>query len=263
MEEKNQYYEMSEYSVVKANELIQKSRFNLSTQQQKIVLFLISKIKPTDEEFKTYEFSIADFCRVCGIDETSGGNYQSIRKAVKEISDKSVWIELNDELDSIALVRWIESPIFHRNNGTITLRLNENLKPYLLQLKKNFTQYQLLWTLQFKCKYSIRLYELIKSYMYEPELVSEKVFEIDQLKQMLNCENHKTYFNFNTRALEPAVKEITEKSNIELSYEPIKTGKTITHIKFTFSEYPRYHTQLKQLKIERQYNLNQLKISEF
>lgn len=37
--------------VVKANALIQKSRFSLSLQQQKIVLYLISKIQPNDEEF--------------------------------------------------------------------------------------------------------------------------------------------------------------------------------------------------------------------
>ena len=35
-----------ERKVTKANELIQKSRFSLSAQQQKIVLFLISQITP-------------------------------------------------------------------------------------------------------------------------------------------------------------------------------------------------------------------------
>ena len=53
-----------EKQVVKANDLIQKSRFNLSLQQQKIVLYLISQITPYDEEFKLYEFSILDFCRI-------------------------------------------------------------------------------------------------------------------------------------------------------------------------------------------------------
>ena len=42
--DRNQY-------VVKANDLIRKTRYNLTTQQQKIVLFAISKIKPTDYNF--------------------------------------------------------------------------------------------------------------------------------------------------------------------------------------------------------------------
>ena len=43
-------------TVVKANDLIQKSRFSLSVQQQKIVLYLISQITQFDTEFKLYDF---------------------------------------------------------------------------------------------------------------------------------------------------------------------------------------------------------------
>ena len=42
--------ELREYYVVKANDLIRKGRYNLTTQQQKIVLFAISKIRKNDEE---------------------------------------------------------------------------------------------------------------------------------------------------------------------------------------------------------------------
>lgn len=265
MDDKEKYLEMSEYSVVKANDLIQKSRFNLSTQQQKIVLFMISQIKPTDEDFKTYEFSISDFCRVCGIDDTSGGNYQSIKKAIKEISDKSVWLDLQDTDGTETLVRWIEQPVFKKKTGKIYLQLNSHLKPYLLQLKRNFTQYQLLWTLQFKSKYSIRLYELIRSYMFSrnPTVETTRVFELEELKKALGAENHKIYQNFRARVLLPAVQEINKNSNIWLDYETIKTGKAITHIKFYFSEEDFAIQEVKRKNIERTYGLNQLTLSEF
>ena len=41
--------------VLKANSLIQKTRYSLSLQEQKIILYIISKLEPTDEEFKHYE----------------------------------------------------------------------------------------------------------------------------------------------------------------------------------------------------------------
>ena len=91
------YLELRNKTVVKANELIQKSRFNLSLQQQKMVLYLISQISPYDEDFKLYEFSIPEFCRVCGIDMTSGKNYQDLKQAIKEIADKSLWINIDEE----------------------------------------------------------------------------------------------------------------------------------------------------------------------
>ena len=62
------------YKVVKANSLIQQARFSLSSQEQKITLFIISKIKPEDAEFKEYKFGAQEFCRVCGIDYTGGKN---------------------------------------------------------------------------------------------------------------------------------------------------------------------------------------------
>ena len=74
--------------VVKANDLIQKSRFDLSLLQQKVVLYLISQIKPWDEDFTLYEFSIKEFCKVCGIEEKSGRNYQMLKSTIKEIADK-------------------------------------------------------------------------------------------------------------------------------------------------------------------------------
>ena len=80
MKQDNQYLEIRNRTVVKANDLIQRSRFNLSLQQQKIVLYLISQITPYDEEFKLYEFSITEFCKVCGIDDTSGKNYTDLNR---------------------------------------------------------------------------------------------------------------------------------------------------------------------------------------
>ena len=97
MKQDNQILEIRNKTVIKANDLIQKSRFNLSLQQQKIVLYLISQITAFDEDFKLYEFSIAEFCKVCGIDDTSGKNYTDLKQAIKDIADKSLWITIEDE----------------------------------------------------------------------------------------------------------------------------------------------------------------------
>ena len=67
------------YFVVKDNELITKSRYSLTLQQQKILLYFISRIKPDDDEYTTYELSIKDFSKVCGYVEDSGFYYQTIK----------------------------------------------------------------------------------------------------------------------------------------------------------------------------------------
>ena len=248
-------YDRRRNKVVKANELIQKSRFNLTLQQQKVVLYLISRIKPTDEDFQEYEFSITDFCRVCGISETSGKNYQALKNAIKEIADKSLWIDCDK---GETLIRWIEKPYINRQSGTVRIRLDADMKPYLLQLKKNFTEYELIWTLNFKSKYTIRLYELIKSIHYRELETYEREYTLTDLRRLLDAENYDTYPNFKARVLNPAVEEINRASDKIVSYTPIKKGKSVVSIRFSIGTKPPAETIVLQERIEQEFGLNQL-----
>ena len=255
MTQDNKYLALRDKTVVKANELIQKSRFNLSLQQQKIVLYLISQISPYDDDFKLYEFSIAEFCRVCGIDYTSGKNYTDLKQAIKEIADKSLWITIENEE---TLLRWIEKPYLNRNSGTIKIRLDEDMKPFLLQLKQNFTQYELLWTLHFRSKYTIRLYELIKSIHFHELESYTREFGLDELRRMLGAEKYTTYQTFKARVLIPAVDEINAYSDKNLDYEPIKSGKAVARIRFTISTKAALERLKLQSDIEKEFGLDQM-----
>lgn len=260
MEQENKYLELRNNTVVKANELIQKSRFSLSLQQQKIVLYLISQITPHDEDFKLYEFSISEFCKVCGIDYKSGQNYADLKEAIKEIADKSIWIRLENGKQT--LLRWIEKPYIDDNSGIIQIKLDADMKPYLLQLKENFTQYELLWTLNFKSKYTIRLYELIKSIHFHELEVYRREFELDDLRRMLGAETYKTYQTFKTRALEPAIEEINRFSDKNVSYEPIKRSRAVAKIRLSISTKEPLDRIKLQSEIEREFGLNQITLWE-
>lgn len=225
---KETYLELRDKTVVKANDLIQKSRFDLTLQQQKMLLFLISQVDPYDEEFKVYEFSIQEFCRVCGIDVASGKNYQDVKQCIKDIADKSVWITLDG--DEETLLRWIEKPYINNRSGLIRIRLDEDMKPYLLQLKENFTRYELIYTLYFKSKYSIRLYELCKSIHYRELEEYRRIFTVDELKKILGGETYEQYRDFKRRVLDVAVNEINNYSDKIISYETIKKGKAVVAI---------------------------------
>lgn len=225
---KETYLELRDKTVVKANDLIQKSRFNLSLQQQKMLLFLISQVTPYDEEFSVYEFSIQEFCRVCGIDIASGKNYQDVKQCIKDIADKSVWVTVDG--DEETLLRWIEKPYINNKSGVLKVRLDEDMKPYLLQLKENFTRYELIYTLYFKSKYSIRLYELAKSIHYKELEEYRRTYTVDELKRLLGAETYAEYRDFKRRVLDIAVNEINSYSDKLLSYEPIKKGKSVVGI---------------------------------
>lgn len=222
--------EQQRYSkVVKSNSLIQNSRFSLSTQQQKIILFIISKLSSTSKDIEEYEFKVKEFCEVCGISLHSD-IYDIIRKQIKDIADKSIWITLDNGDE--ALVRWIDRPKISKRSGTIIIQIDPTMKPYLLQLKEKFTEYELIYTLNLKSKYSIRLYEYLKSIHYNKLIPYTITIPIEQFQKTLDS-NYAKFKDFHARALKPASEEINNFTDINFTYELITRGRTTTDIKIT------------------------------
>ena len=228
-----------DYKVVKANDLIQQSRFHLTLQEQKIILYLISKIKPNDYDFAVHEFSIIDFCRICGIDYDNGKNYKNIKDAIKNLADKSIWITLEDGSETI--LRWIDRAWINKKSGLVKIKIDDMMKPYLLRLKARFTQYELFYTLAMRSRYSLRLYELLKSYEYQ----QKKTFDINELKRTLSTENYVRYPDFKRYVIDIAMKEINELTDISIEYEVIQEGKRYTKIKFSIEVKKNMQERLK------------------
>ncbi len=251
-------YREAEKKVNKSNELIQRSRFNLSLQEQKIILYLISQITPYDQDFKLYEFSIQDFCKVCGMDPDGGKNYRDIKAAIKTIADQSVWIQIDEDQET--LLRWIQKPYINKNSGIIRIRLDEDMKPFLLNLKKNFTSYELIFTLRFRSKYSHRLYELIKSIHYHDLENYTRTFALDELKRIMGAETYSTYQTFKTRALNMAVNEINQYSDKNISYEPIKRGKSVVGIRLNISSKDTMEALQIRAETEKEFGWDQISL---
>lgn len=226
--------------IVKSNSLIQQSRFSLSLEEQRILLYLISKIKPTDKEMKRQEIDIKDYCKVCGISLSDiPAMYDFIKKTIQRLADKSFWLLMDDKKEH--LLRWIDKAVISKNEGKVAVRLNEDLLPYLIQVKKNYTQYALASVVVMKCKYSPRLYEILKSYLHFYDRKSYetfKEFSIDELMTILGIEEktkqtyRKNITMFKKNVIEKAIEEINYYTDIGVKIDYIRTKRTITGIRF-------------------------------
>lgn len=220
--------ETRNYPVVKSNYLIQKTRYDLGLAEQKLILHLIQLIEPSDDDFKTYYFSIRDYCKVCGIDFDNGKNYMNIKHALKALRDKSFWMEQED--GSETLMSWINKVRVNQRSGVIEIRLDEDLKPYLLQLKTFFTKYNYLYVMTMKSQYSIRLYELLKSY----ENIGGIIYEVTELRKLLNLADDvlPRWFDFKRFVIEQAIKEINQLTDIAVKCDTIKKGRSVFEVVF-------------------------------
>lgn len=223
--------------VVKANDLIRKTRFSLTAQQQKIILFAISKIKPGDDPRTTYEISIDELCDVCGIElDTGGFYYRAIKNDLIKLTQR-LWVTLPD--NSEATVSWIGDAQIIPLSGLVYIRFHERMMPYLFDLRDHYTQYHLRDVLLFKTKYAIRLYELLRSYMPQRVLDSGKAkdvtFQVDELRNMLSLgDKYKVWADFDRFVIRKAVQEINAyNDDMHVEYEGIRgAGREITTVMF-------------------------------
>lgn len=212
------------YLVTKANDLIM-TNYMLSTEEQKIILTLASMVEPQDEDFKSYKFQIADFISLLGLKTKT--KYTEIPKITKDLMSKV--IEIKKDEDEVIQISWLSYVEYKKKTGFVILEFNPHLKPYLLNLKDFYTSYKLANVLSLKGKYSVRLFEILKSHEYK------KSFRIslDELKNLLKINSaYPTYSNFKKYVIEFARKELKENTDIYFDLEEIKTGKKVTDLNF-------------------------------
>lgn len=220
---RKQRQELSNF-VVKDNAIIQKARYNLSATQQKFLAYLISKIKPEDNELETYEIRVEDFCTLVGIDKN--WFYSEFIKLIDDFDNNHCfWVDTDKELYKF---RWFADTRYIKGRGTVKVMLAHTLKEYLIGLTKNFTQYELYNIMALKSKYAIRLFELFKSYSWQ----NKKEFDIEELKELLCATNYKNFNDFKKRVIEPSLKEINEFTELNISYNTINQGRKIIAVRF-------------------------------
>lgn len=230
--------------VVKSNTLIQKSRHQFSVQQQKALLFLISQLKPEQAEFDWQTFDIIEFCEVCGIRTDSGKNYKDLKDALQGLSDKSLWLTL--ENGDEYLTRWLQNVRIQYRTGKIAVRFDEEMKPFLLELKARYTQFELKYTLAMRSKYAVRLYEILKSYteMGKDEPIE---FTVERFKVLVGAE-YNVWYDIKRKVIEVAIKEINEFSDLFVTYEAKKKGRAYHKISFKIALKEGFYSKVETSK---------------
>ena len=245
--------EASQQVVIRrSNELIQ-ARYKLTVEEQRLVLLLSSIIRADDEDFKDYEIRVSDFVQMFGLEKRKA-IYKSVEDAANELAGKK--INLSKDGKKI-YASWLSYVEYVEGSGIVKLRFDKSLKPYLLQLKANFTQYNLACVINFKSSYSIRLYELLKMEVWKAEKAKiikfEKNFSLDEYRHVLGVDKkaYPIFADLRKWVIEPPVNEVTEQTDLEIvETRYIKTGRKITGITFVVKIRQTDETQALKLEME-------------
>lgn len=231
MEQKNERRVSS--TVREANELIEAS-YRFSVWEDRIFLLTLSQIQAEDDDFKIYKIYVKDLAQEYGL--TTKSVYENVREAVSSLQRKTISIPFRfDEGQGKLTTSFFTSfgELDQSDFSHILVELHPKLKPYLLQLKERFTQYNISFLVRMQSHYSKRIYKLLKQ--YHP--LSKRRISVQQLKQILQIEpeEYKRYFDFKRRVILKAQKDLAEYTDLKFEFEEERKGRKVQAILFTIN----------------------------
>ena len=173
---------------------------------------------------------------------------------IKEKKDKGFEFE---NIVPIPYVKWTDY------NDEVLIRFSPEIIPYLVNLKKNFTQHALSDLAELNSKYSIILYRWLSMNYNQYEHYSVKggrraeqveayrnpSISIKELREMTDTINeYKLMHQFTERILKEPLEEINAHTSFNVSYEKVKKGRSIDSIVF--------HIEKKRMADDNSYKLD-------
>ncbi|SJM90824.1 replication initiation protein [Crenothrix polyspora] len=210
--------------VTQSNKLVE-ARYSLPLGEQRLILSMIAKIQPDDADFTEYRINVKEFASFLGLDQKSiYRGFHAIQKSI--VSRVLVFYEDDGPL----AIGWVSSAKYLDGEGAVLLSFDPKLKPYLLQLKGNFTSCRLEMLLSFKSQYTMRVYNLLKQY----EHLKTREIKIEVLREILGLrvDLHPEYSNFKLNIIKPVQKELKAKSDLSFEFDEIKYGRRVGAIRF-------------------------------
>ena len=222
---------------VKKADVVVRARYKLNPLSLKFITSLIAGLKRGDSINETYQFKVKDFKELTGLKRKD--LYWAVKGSLKELLEKPIYIPKGkDENDnSFLMLNWVASAEYKEGEGIVEFEISNKLRPYLLEAQKKFLKYKLENILNLRSSYSIRMYEILKDWleMYSRYGHKAKVppKSLNEFRQILEIPKSYMFGDIKRQILEKAKTELEKHTDIIFEYEEIKTGRKVTHLKFT------------------------------
>lgn len=206
----------------------------MTMQEARLLRLVIMQVSQYDEDLMEYEVSINEIADFIGV------SYQNIHNEIRNVCEKLASQKIAVKADS-AKENWSFRPwmaLIEYNDGKIKLALNKYVKPYVLEFKGLFTQYEMNDVMQLRSYYALRIYEILKmKYTSCRKKKNTFDFTIEELREMTSTENKfKQAGHFKSKVIDIAEREINEKTDINITAEMLKRSRKYIGVRFTVKE---------------------------
>lgn len=217
----------SDLTISKANSFVEAS-YSMTLDEMRVLSLTLGVFDPTNPK-RGFDFTVAEFCQHFP-DVNPDIAYVQVQKAIRKISSR--WMTLQNDDRVLHEVAFVTDRVYFKKEGRFYIEFHEKLLPYIANLKARYTTYQLVNIGAFTSTHTIRLYELCSQY----RSVGSRDIPLDELKSWLQVAGkYDLYANFRKWVIEPSIQEINAKSDLLVSVEPIRRGRSIVGLKFMIS----------------------------
>lgn len=225
---------MGKELVVKTNRLNECMQ-NLELVEMRVLAMAICKFRQA-VEFNEYEepsssevvrINASEYGELYGLSRYTA--HEAILNAERSLFQRQFTI-INDKGNRVKS-RWISHVEYIDGENAINIALSPIVVDNVTRIQNTFTSYYIEQSAGLKSRYSYRLFELLKQWI---SVKDTPVFELPKLRYQLGLlphENARTD-NFKKVVLDKAVDEINTHTDLFVSYEQVKKGRTIIGFKF-------------------------------
>lgn len=242
----------SQLYVTMSNELI-RSAHGLTLAEKRLLMLAIAQLdskKPAPQQTMLIRVNVSEFVSEFGI--TPQTAYEEAKDAAEQLMDRYIRFFHQDKDGEMIETRmqWVGEANYKKSEGWVELAFWHRLNPMLFELKNQFTSYKLSRVGALRSVYSWRLFELLMQYK-NTGLLKISVDEFSNIMET-PLTYRKDFGAIKRRVIEPAVKEIREKDGLKIIWEPIKAGRKVKELLFTFPREQQCALPLQPIAPERQ-----------
>jgi plasmid replication initiation protein len=217
----------------------------LTLAEKRIVMMAVSKLDSCrllrPGEVPRTRIAAAEYAEAFGVDLNTA--YEQLQGAAKALYNRTItFYEAAHRRNGRPLqptrvqMRWVGAVRYQKGEGWVELAWWHELLPHLMGLKRQFTTYQLQQASALRSVYSWRLLELLQR--FRSSGVAE--YTIEDFRASMDAPQSLSDFGqLKRRIIEPAIRELREKDGWQIEWRPLKAGRKVRAIRFTFAPDPQ------------------------
>lgn len=223
--------------VVKDNALINAS-YNLDLVEQRLILLAIVEAREKGLEVSANDsltVHAESYMTQFGVHRNTA--YQALKDACENLFERRFSYEKLTKKGNKEYVksRWVQEISYVEDEALVRIKFSSAVVPLVTNLEKQFTSYELEQVSELSSAYAIRLYELLMCWRSTGKTPFIKLVDF-RYKLGVEPDEYSRMSNFKRFVLDIAIKQINTHTDITVTYEQHKRGRSITGFSFTFKQ---------------------------